>query len=83
MTNSLSIVATGLPKTLEDYQLALNAAFEGGRIYGKLKEQQSLINFCYKMSDDYGKAGLPMAYCAFKLTAEDIKKGLHYETNNV
>lgn len=39
----MKIIATGLPKTVEDYQVALNAAFAGGVAYGKgsssLKQQ--------------------------------------------
>lgn len=31
----MEIKATGLPETVEDYQVALNAAFEGGKAYGK------------------------------------------------
>lgn len=30
----MEIKATGLPKTIEDYQVALNAAFAGGKAYG-------------------------------------------------
>lgn len=32
---SLEIVATSLPKTLEEFQLALSAAFAGGQAMGK------------------------------------------------
>lgn len=42
MTDSISIVATGLPATLEDYQLAINAAFAGGKAYGTAKLQQEV-----------------------------------------
>jgi hypothetical protein len=31
----MNIVATGVPATLEDYQVALNAVFEGGKAMGK------------------------------------------------
>jgi hypothetical protein len=30
----MEIKATGLPETIEDYQVALNAAFAGGKAYG-------------------------------------------------
>ena len=30
----MEIQATGLPETIEDYQVALNAAFAGGKAYG-------------------------------------------------
>lgn len=31
----MNIIATGLPETIEEYQLALNAAFAGGKAYGR------------------------------------------------
>jgi hypothetical protein len=38
----MNIVATGVPATLEDYQVALNAVFEGGKAMGKaMAEQQA------------------------------------------
>lgn len=40
-TESFNLVATGLPATIEDYQLALNVAFAGGKTVGKALAQQS------------------------------------------
>ena len=34
----MNIVATGLPATIEDYQVALNAAFAGGEAFGKAQQ---------------------------------------------
>jgi hypothetical protein len=36
----MKIIATGLPASVEDYQLALNAAFAGGAAYGTAKERE-------------------------------------------
>ena len=35
----MNIVATGLPATIEDYQVALNAAFAGGEAFGKAQQR--------------------------------------------
>jgi hypothetical protein len=40
-TQHLKIVATGLPESLEQYQLALDAAFAGGVAYGQAKQEIS------------------------------------------
>lgn len=38
----MKIVATDIPKTIEDYQIALNAAFEGGKAYGAAIEREAI-----------------------------------------
>lgn len=48
----LEIKATGLPKTIEEYQLALNAAFAGGVAYGKA-ENTSENEFAWKSLKDF------------------------------
>ena len=35
----MKIIATGLPATIEDYQVALNAAFAGGEAFGKAQQR--------------------------------------------
>ena len=56
MTETLKIVATGLPTSIEDYQLALNAAFAGGKAYGTAKLQQEVkkqLNEAIKHDEDW------------------------------
>ncbi len=36
---TMQIVATGLPATVGDYQLALNATFAGGEAFGKAQQR--------------------------------------------
>ena len=42
----MKIVATDIPKTIEDYQIALNAAFEGGKAYGAAAEREACAKVC-------------------------------------
>ena len=42
----MNIVATDIPKTIEDYQIALNAAFEGGKAYGAAAEREACAKVC-------------------------------------
>jgi hypothetical protein len=45
----MKIVATDIPKTIEDYQIALNAAFEGGKAYGAVAEREACAKVCEEM----------------------------------
>jgi hypothetical protein len=40
----MKIIATGLPATIEDYQVALNAAFAGGEAFGKAQQRKLLTD---------------------------------------
>lgn len=40
----MKIIATGLPESVEAYQLALNATFAGGVAYGKGKAQRKPLS---------------------------------------
>ena len=42
----MKIVATDIPKTIEDYQIALKAAFEGGKAYGAAVEREACAKVC-------------------------------------
>jgi hypothetical protein len=72
---TMKIIATGLPASVEDYQLALNAAFAGGKAYGTAKVQNDLAKICDKLSVEYGKAGLPMVYHVLSGLATQIQTG--------
>lgn len=48
----MKIVATDIPKTIEDYQIALNAAFEGGKAYGAAIEREE----CAKLAEKFDEA---------------------------
>ncbi len=51
----MKIVATDIPKTIEDYEIALNAAFEGGKAYGAAVEREACAKVCeslFDMDDD-------------------------------
>ena len=48
----MKIVATDIPKTIEDYQIALNAAFEGGKAYGAAVAKAEEREACAKVCDD-------------------------------
>lgn len=46
----MKIVATDIPKTIEDYQIALNAAFEGGKVYGAAVERSEMAEHCVEIT---------------------------------
>ena len=48
----MKIVATDIPKTIEDYQIALNAAFEGGKAYGAAAEREACAKVLDEMAAD-------------------------------
>lgn len=53
------IVATGVPVTVEQYQLALNAAFEAGKVVGiNLVKQENMVKV--KMIKEIDKAAVPI-----------------------
>lgn len=49
----MKIVATDIPKTIEDYQIALNAAFEGGKAYGAAAEREACAKVCIQMGKKF------------------------------
>lgn len=49
---AINIVATGLPKTIEEYQLALNAAFSGGKAFGEAVMQGRTIKLAMAEAND-------------------------------
>jgi hypothetical protein len=48
----IEIKAVALPQTIEEYQLALNAAFAGGAAYGKAK-LESETEFAWRSIKEY------------------------------
>lgn len=42
---TIKLMASGLPKTLDDYQVALDCAFAAGKAYGKAIEQKDTEYF--------------------------------------
>jgi hypothetical protein len=42
---TIKLVASGLPKTLDDYQVALDCAFAAGQAYGKAVEKKDTEYF--------------------------------------
>lgn len=49
----MKIVATDIPKTIEDYQIALNAAFEGGKVHGAAAEREACAKVCEQQEREY------------------------------
>lgn len=65
----MKIVATDIPKTIEDYQIALNAAFEGGKAYGAAVEREA----CAKVCEDVESSPNPIINITNQLAAAAIR----------
>ena len=65
----MKIVATDIPKTIEDYQIALNAAFEGGKAYGAAVEREA----CAKVVEDVDLSPNPIINMTNRLAAAAIR----------
>ena len=65
----MKIIATDIPKTIEDYQIVLNAVFEGGKVYGAAAEREA----CAKVCEDVEPSLNPIINITNQLAAAAIR----------